>query len=85
MERIRITTVAVFGLSALVALAVGVTLYVSGIAGMRSTQSLLAEQSEALLDTIERRLDRLLEPVVDQGAWISAAFARGEVSLDRPQ
>lgn len=85
MERIRITTVAVFGLGALVALAAGVPLYVSGIAGMRNTQSLLAEQSEALLDTIERRLDRLLEPVVDQGAWISAAFARGEVSLERPQ
>src|SRR5436189_186196 len=49
MRRVRFATIAVFGLGLFVAVAVGVTLYLSGAAGVRSTQALLAQQAEAQL------------------------------------
>jgi len=79
--RIRFATIAVSGLGLFVAVSVGVTLALSGAAGYRSTRTLLAEQSEALVDTIERRIDTLLVPVSEQSDAIERAFARGEVGF----
>jgi class 3 adenylate cyclase len=80
---VRFATIAVSGAGAFVAAAVGVTLAVSGAAGLGSTQALLAEREEALLDHLEQRLELELAPVREQSAWIAAAFAEGRVELER--
>ena len=82
-RRISFATIATFGLGIFVALAVGITLYMSGAAGVRSTQALLAEQAEVLLDDIERRIDAKLQPVSDQADWIVRAIAEGRVDLEK--
>jgi len=64
-----------------VAASVGVTLYVSGAAGVRSTQTLLAEQAETLIDSIEHRIEMLLRPVEAQAAWIEASLQAGQIEL----
>lgn len=84
MRRVRFATIAVFGLGLFVAVAVGVTLYLSGAAGVRSTQTLLAQQAEAQLDVLERRLDTLLQPVGEQAEWISRAFRDGAADPAQP-
>jgi class 3 adenylate cyclase len=81
-RRISFVTIATFGLAGFVALAVGVTLYVSGIAGVRSTQSLISERAEALLNNLERRIDSRLKPVSDQAEWIAELIAKGRVDID---
>jgi len=82
-RRVRFATIAVFGLGAFVAASVGVTLYVSGATGLRTTQTLLAGQAEELLDSLERVIEAELEPVRDQALWVASAFAEGRVSLAR--
>jgi hypothetical protein len=46
-RRVSFATIAVSGLGAFVAVAVGVTLYVSAAQSWRSTQALIAQQAEA--------------------------------------
>ena len=58
-RRLSFATVAVTGLGAFVAAAVGVTLYVSAATGWRSTQALIGQQTEALLDALEQRFGLL--------------------------
>jgi len=82
---VRFATIAVSGAGVFVAAAVGVTLAVSGAAGLRSAQALLAEQAEGLLDHLEQRIELELAPVREQSAWIAAAFAEGRVDLERHQ
>jgi class 3 adenylate cyclase len=84
-RRISFATVAVTGLAAFVAVAVGVTLYVSASRGLRSVQSWIAQGGEARLDALEQRLDARLRPIVAQADWIAAAFAGGRIDLKRPQ
>jgi len=80
--RIPFATIAVSGLGVFVAIAVGVTLWLSGAASLRSTQSLLAEQAETLVDRVERRMLDLLDPVNGQSNWILSAFAAGNASVN---
>jgi class 3 adenylate cyclase len=82
-SRISFTSIAVFGLGAFVALAVGATLFVSAFTGVRSTQELLAQRAEALLDFLEHRLDARLRPVDEQGAWIARMLADGRADPAR--
>src|SRR5687767_13559209 len=83
-RRLSFATVAVTGLGAFVAAAVGVTLYVSAASGLRSTQALIAQQAEALLDALEARLEARLQPVRDQADWIAGALGDGRHDLTRP-
>ncbi len=78
-RRISFATIAVTGLGAFVAIAVGVTLYVSASRGLRSTQSSITQQGEARLDALEQRLQARLRPVEEQAEWIAAAFAEGRL------
>jgi class 3 adenylate cyclase len=80
--RIPFAAIAVLGLGVFVAASVGVTLYVSGAASVRSTQTLLAEQAETLIDSIERRVDTLLRPVEAQAEWIHYSLLAGEIDLE---
>jgi class 3 adenylate cyclase len=83
LKRISFATIAVTGLGAFVAVAVGVTLYVNAVTGWRSTQALLGGQTEALLDALEQRLDARLRPVNEQADWISEALSDGRIDLAR--
>jgi len=80
-RRVAFSTIAVTGLGLFVAVAVGVTLLVSGTTGVRTTQELLAERAESLLDALERRLDARLRPIDAQASWIVQAFAEGRIDL----
>ena len=82
-RRISFATIAVSGLGTFVALAVGVTLYVSASRGLRSTQSWITQQGEARLDALEQRLEARLRPVQEQSEWIAAAFAEGRQGFGR--
>jgi len=80
-RRIPFSTVAVTGLGLFVAVAVGVTLLVSGTTGVRTTQQLLADRAEALLDSLERQLDARLRPIDAQAQWIVQSVADGRIDL----
>src|SRR3990170_5028609 len=80
---VRFATIAVFGLGAFVAASVGVTLYVSGATGLRTTQTLLAGQAEDLLDSLEHLIEAELEPVRAQSQWVASAFAEDRIDLAR--
>jgi hypothetical protein len=83
-RRLSFATVAVTGLGAFVAAAVGVTLYVSAATGWRSTQALIGQQTEALLDALEQRLAARLRPIDEQADWIAEAVNNGRIDLARP-
>lgn len=84
LKRISFATVAVTGLGAFVAVAVGVTLYVSASRGLSSTQAWIAQQAEARLDALEQRIQAHLRPVGAQAEWIAAALADGGIDPARP-
>ncbi len=69
------------GLGLFVALAVGVTLAMSGATGVRTTQALIAQRSEAVLDALDRRLKERLGPIDEQANWIVQSVASGRVDL----
>lgn len=83
LRRISFASIAVFGLGAFVALAVGVTLWVSAASNLRSTQELLARQMESLLDDIEQKVITRLQPVTAQSNSVIRAFAEGRIDLHR--
>jgi class 3 adenylate cyclase len=81
--RIPFAAISVFGLGALVALPLAITLYLSGAASVRSTQLLLAERAERMVDAVERRLGGLLRPVEREAAEIARAVAEGRIGIGR--
>lgn len=83
LRRIRFATIAVFGLGAFVAASTGITLYLSGASDLHATQAMLAQNTEDLLDSLERRIDAELEPVRAQSAWIASAFSGGRIDFRR--
>jgi class 3 adenylate cyclase len=83
LRPVRFASIAVFGLGAFVAVSIGVTLYVSGVTGLRTTQSLLAGQAEDLLDSLEAVIMAELAPVQAQAHWVTSAFGEGRIDLAR--
>lgn len=79
--RLPVTAVAVFGLGALVALAAGVALWLGLGSALESTRSLVQERSNAVLDTLEGRLESRLQPVAEQAGWIASLVAAGTLDL----
>ena len=82
--RLSVTTVAVFGLGALVALAAGGVLWLGLGTAAESTQRLISERSDTVLDSLERELGSRLEPVAEQARWVSALVADGTLDLEDP-
>ncbi|MGI9304808.1 MAG: adenylate/guanylate cyclase domain-containing protein [Gammaproteobacteria bacterium] len=68
--RLPITAVAVFGVGSLIALAVGIVLYLGLISAARNTGQLWIQQSEVLIDSMEDSIDVQLRPVKEQSRWI---------------
>ena len=79
---LSVTTVAVFGLGALVALAAGAVLWLGLGSAVESTRRLIQERSDAVLDSLERELGSRLEPITEQARWISALVAGGKLDLE---
>ena len=69
--RIPITAITVFGASSLLALSVGIVLYLGFNQAAESTRKLWADQSKTLIDTIEQSLDAQLRPIRDQAKWVA--------------
>ena len=79
--RVPITAVAVFGLGALVAVAVLVNLYLGVRAATDNTRDLLQSRATSLVDDLESRLDATMRPVVEQARWIAERVERGAPAL----
>ena len=83
--RFPITAIAVIGLGALVALAVGVSLHLGLSSATENTRRLMANRSETLVTELERRIASQLRPVVQQARWAVDQIERGGVSLEDAQ
>ena len=80
-----ITAITVVGLGALVALAVGVSLYLGLSSATENTRRLMAERSEWLVDGLEQRIAAQLQPVMRQARWAVEQIGRGNVKLEDTQ
>ena len=80
--RFPITAIAVVGLGVLVALAVGISLYLGLSSATENTRRLMAQRSESLVDGLEQRIASQLQPVARQAQWAVEQFERGAVDLD---
>ena len=80
-----ITAITVVGLGALVALAVGVSLYLGLSSATENTRRLMAQRSEWLVDDLEQRIASQLRPVMRQARWAVEQIERGNVKLDDTQ
>ncbi len=83
--RFPITAIAVVGLGALVALAVGVSLHLGLSSAAENTRRLMALRSETLVDAIDQRLEAELQPVLRQALWMVEQIESGQVRLDDAQ
>ena len=69
--RIPITAITVFGTSSLLALSVGIVLYLGFHQAAESTRQLWADQGKTLIDAMEQSLDERLKPIVNQARWVA--------------
>ena len=81
-RKFPITAIAVVGLGALVALAVGVSLFLGLSSATENTRRLMAQRSEWLVDDLEQRIGSQLQPVMRQARWAVEQIERGNVKLD---
>jgi adenylate cyclase len=70
--RIPITIITVFGTSCLLALSVGIVLFLGFNQAAESTRQLWADQSKTLIDRMEQSIDSHLRPVRDQALWVAS-------------
>jgi len=71
MRRIPITAITVFGTSSLLALTVGIVIFLGFGQAAQTTRELWADQAETLISNMEQSLDARLKPIRDQALWIS--------------
>ena len=83
--RYPITAIAVVGLGALVALSVGVSLYLGLSSAAENTRRLMAQRSETLVNDLDRRITSQLQPVVQQARWAVEQIERGNVKMEDSQ
>lgn len=69
--RIPITAITVFGASSMLALCVGIVLYLGFNQAAETTRQLWADQASSLIDVMENSLDTRLQPVRDQALWVA--------------
>jgi len=70
-HRIPITAITVFGTSSLLALSVGIVLYLGFGQAAESTRQLWADRAETLINAMEQSLDARLKPIHDQARWVA--------------
>ena len=69
--RIPITAITVFGTSGLLALSIGIVLYLGFNQAAESTRQLWADKANTLIDAMETSLDDRLKPIHDQALWVA--------------
>ena len=69
--RIPITAITVFGTSTLLALSVGIVLYLGFNQAAESTRQLWADKAQTLINSIESGLEARLQPIRDQALWVA--------------
>ncbi len=69
--RIPITTITVFGASTLLAVTVGIVLYLGFNQAANSTRQLWADQAGSLINAMEQSLEFQLKPIRDQSQWMA--------------
>ena len=77
-----LTAITVVGLGALVALAVGVSLYLGLSSATENTRRLMAQRSQSLVDGLEQRLVSHLQPVMRQARWAIEQIEHGNVKIE---
>lgn len=83
--RYPITAIAVVGLGALVALAVGVSLYLGLSSAAENTRRLIAQRSETLVNDLDRRITSQLQTVVQRSRWAVEQIQSGDVKMEDSQ
>ena len=79
--RIPIRFVTVFGVTGLVALAVGIVLYLGFTSATKNTRLLMTGQAEVMIHSMERNLALWLNPVSEQARWIADHVAANPTDL----
>ena len=69
--RIPITAITVFGAGSLLALSVGIVLYLGFNQAAKSTRQLWADKAQTLINSMESSLDARLQPIRDQALWVA--------------
>jgi len=69
--RIPITAITVFGASILLAVTVGIVLYLGFDQAVSSTRELRADQADTLISAMEQGLDSNLKPIREQAIWVA--------------
>jgi len=72
--RIPITAITVFGASGLLAVTVGLVIYLGFGQTVQTTRMLWAGQAEALINGMEQSLKASLDPVKEQAVWLAAGI-----------
>ena len=69
--RIPVTAITVFGTSALLAITVGIVLYLGFGQAAKSTRQLWADKADTLIDVMEQSLEFQLKPIRQQAQWVA--------------
>ncbi|HKJ53875.1 MAG TPA: adenylate/guanylate cyclase domain-containing protein [Gammaproteobacteria bacterium] len=73
--RIPITAITLFGASALLAITVGIAIYLGFGQAVQTTRQLWADQAKTLIDGMEQSLNASLQPVSEQAQWLAAGIS----------
>ena len=86
-ERFRypITAIAVVGLGALVALAVGLSRHLGLSSAAENTRRLVAQRCETLVSDLDRRITSQLQTVVQRTRWAVEQIHSGDVKMEDSQ
>jgi class 3 adenylate cyclase len=69
--RIPITAITVFGTSSLLALSVGIALYLGFNQAAETTRQLWADKAQTMINSMESGLEARLQPIRDQALWVA--------------
>lgn len=73
--RVPLRYITVFGVSALIALAVGIVFFLVFFSAAKNTRHLMSEQANGMISSMERDISLWLRPVDSQAAWIAQHVA----------
>ena len=73
--RIPIRYITVFGVTALVAVAVGIVFYLGFVSATKNTRLLMSDQANVMINSMERNIALWLRPVQEQSKWIAEHVA----------
>jgi len=80
--RIPIRYITVFGVTALVAVAVGIVFYLGFVSAAKNTRLLMSDQANVMINSMERNIALWLRPVHEQSSWISNHIVDNADSID---